>query len=111
MNEADDIEQARQRAITRLQANPDEAAAMATDRFWQHGPFNVQYWVQRAFDSALAVLRQEEPADGEDVSSYLSRVAAQVHSMRDLGPDADDEAWFSSANEEACSLITGAQDS
>lgn len=108
MNEID-REQARQRAITRLQAKADEAAVMATDRLWQHGPFNVQRWAERAFNSAVAVLRQEEPADDEDVSSYLSRVAAQVRSMRDSGPDADDEAWFSGAIDEACSLITGAQ--
>jgi hypothetical protein len=80
MNEADDIEQARQRAITRLQAKADEAAAMATDRSWQHGPFNVQRWVQRAFNSALAVLRQEEPADGGRIELFIeSRRSSSQH--------------------------------
>src|SRR5262245_35911251 len=105
----EDVEQARQRAIARLQTKANEAAARATDRHWQNGPFNVQRWVERAFNSAVAVVRQENPASGEDISKYLSRVAAQVRSMRDNGPDDDDEAWFTSAIDEACSLIIGAE--
>lgn len=102
----DDVQSARQQAIVRLQEQAEIAAAKASDPYWQNGPYNVQSWVERGYNVAISVLTNNEPHPGEDRKQYLSRMSAAVREMRDFGPDADDEAWYSSAIDEACALIT-----
>jgi len=102
----DDVEAARQQAIARLQQHADDAAARAADPYWTNGPYNVQRWVERGYNAAISVLTNNEPQPGDDRTAYLERMSAAVREMRDLGPDADDEAWYSSAIDEACALIT-----
>ena len=102
----DEAEAARQKAIERLEAKAREAAGKALDRYWHNGPFNVQRWVERGYNSALGVLRQNSPEKGESARSYLSRMSEAVRELRELGPDADDEAWYSSAVDDAAFTIT-----
>lgn len=77
----------------------------ANDRFWDNGPFNVQRWVERGYNAAIAVLTSHEPHPGEDPAAYLERMSAAVQELRDLGPDADDESWYAGAIDEASALI------
>ena len=105
MNDTD-VEASRQRAIARLDAKADEASVKASDRYWSSGPYNVQRWVERAYRVASAALRKTPPEQGEAPDRYLSRVAGQVRAMRDDGPDADDEAWYAGAIDDAAATIT-----
>jgi len=103
------IETVRARALARLEKMASEAGAKATDRYWQNGPFNVQRWAERAFHLAIGRVKETEPNAGETPKGYLGRIAEKVSSSRDDGPDEDDEGWFSSAIDEACTIIRGAQ--
>lgn len=101
-----EVEVARRRAIARLEEAARAAAEKSADPYWQHGPFNVQHWVARGFHTAIGVLRAEAPHSGESPREYLSRVSAAVHKHRDHGPDADTEAWYAGAIDQACAMIT-----
>ena len=99
------IETVRQRALARLEAKALEVRARSKDRFWQNGPYNVQRWVERGYNSAIDTVQQTAPAAGEAPADYIDRLAAKVYSSREYGPDADDEGWFSGAIDDACSII------
>lgn len=102
-------ETVRERALARLKAKESEANLMSNDRFWMDGPYNVQQWAARGFYCAIRIVKETAPAAGETPADYLDRVAAEVHSYRDRGPDADLESWFASAIDEACMIIRGAR--
>ena len=102
-----DVMAARAAAIERLVKAGAEAEAKARDPFWRNGPFNVQRWVQRGYIRAESLVRENDPRPGETAAVYLTRMSGLVYAERDNGPDADDEAWFASAIDEACMLIRG----
>ena len=95
----------RQRIIVRLHARAREAEAKAHDRYWQNGPHNVQAWVAQAYLDAIFVVRDEGPRSGESLRAYIERVRGIVHGLREQGREADDEAWYASANDGAVGLI------
>ena len=97
---------ARQAAIGRLEAKAAEAGTRHADPFWTHGMQTPQRWAQRAYQAAISVMRDSAPRDGDTVDSYLARMRAEVAGYRGYGPDLDDEAWYDSAIEDACSTIT-----
>src|SRR5262249_36199774 len=100
----ENIETIRERALARLEAKTSEARARSMDRFWQNGPYNVQRWVERGYNSAINTVQQTAPTPGETPADYVDRLAAKVYSSREYGPD-DDEGWFSGAIDDACSII------
>ena len=100
-----DLTTARNHAITRLEHAAREADQRSHDRYWANGPHNVQRWVHSAFQDALRIVRATEPEAGESTRAYLSRLAGAVCEIRGDGPDADDEAWYAGAIDQAIEII------
>jgi hypothetical protein len=101
-----DLEGVQRRAMARLGAKAAEAEAKATDRYWQNGPYNVQAWVAKAFHASIAFVARTAPAAAETRAAYVARLYDGVRALRDDGPDADDEAWYAGAIDEAARLVT-----
>ena len=102
---ASELEPSRQHVIARLQERAREAEAKSTDRYWANGPHNVQRWVERGYLSAIAIVQATPPSEDESPDAYFARVREKVRSIRDDGPDEDDESWFAGAIDEAVRLI------
>jgi hypothetical protein len=102
-----DVMAARAAAIERLQRRAREVGAQADDPRWGNGRHNVKSWSELGFLRALGVVNGQQPRPGESATNYLTRVIGLVYAERDCGPDADDEAWFSSAIDESLTLIRG----
>jgi hypothetical protein len=99
-------ELARRAANAALEQRAARARSRAGDPFWNtSGGANVQRWVERAYDCALAELRERVPEPGRNAQAYLEEIAARVRTQRSMGPDLDDEAWWSSTIDEAASII------
>lgn len=99
-------EQARQRALAKVQARHDEAVGQSNDPFWRHEHGNVKRWAASAYAVALEALRPP-PESTETAAQYVKRVSAEVRSRREFGPDDDDEGWYSGAMDDAATLISG----
>ena len=99
------VGRARRDARDALADKAREAGARASDPYWRGSGGNVQRYVERAFDRAVALVRAREPEPGESGARYLMRIAAEVRAGRDDGPDSDDEAWFASATDEAAAIV------
>jgi hypothetical protein len=99
------VEQARQRAIGRLEEKIEEDRVRFSRPHWQGAPNNPGNWVQSAYYTAIGLLKERDPLPGEDGEAYLRRVAAEVRERREAGPDADDEGWYASGIDAACGAI------
>ncbi|MBL8954772.1 MAG: hypothetical protein JNK82_28600 [Myxococcaceae bacterium] len=100
-------EQARQRALAKVQARHGEARSKSNDPYWNSSTGNAQRWAAAGFSVALEHLRQK-PDEGESAEAYVKRISAAVRADRGNGPDGDDEGWFDGAIDDAAGLISRA---
>jgi hypothetical protein len=99
------VEQARQRAIGRLEEKIDEERIRFSRPHWQGAPNNPGIWVQSAYYTAIGLLKEHEPGPGEDAEAYLRRVTAEIRARREDGPDADGDGWYAGGIDAACGAI------
>ncbi len=100
-----EVEQARQRAIVKLDALAAEAAARDREPMWRDGDDRPQRWVRQALVAARGVVAGHAVGDDETLDQYLSAMTKLVRGLRGTGPDRDDESWYDSAIDEACRVI------
>lgn len=103
-----DIEQVRAFVIEKLEQRWSEAQGRASDPYWTSGRHTPMKWAASAFSAATRIVRDSPPAPDESARDYFARMSSAVRARRDDGPDLDDEAWFSSAIDEACVVISSA---
>lgn len=101
-----DVETMRAAVLEKLAQREAEAEARATDPYWNAGRHTPMRWVARAYFAAIRTVRESPPVANENSRDYFARVGSAVRARRDDGPDDDDEAWFASAIDEACMIIS-----
>jgi hypothetical protein len=103
-----DIATARDKVIAQLTALADEAGRLDADPYWHSGLSTPQRWRQRGFHSALGILAHDPPTPSDSQQTYFARIDARVRDLRGEGPDLDDEGWYDTAIDEACSVLARA---
>jgi hypothetical protein len=101
----DQILAIRDRVTEKLKQREHEADCRASDPYWNHGRHSPMRWVSRAFYAAVTIVSTSKPAANENVREYMTRLSNAVRAKRGDGSDDDDEAWYDSAIDEACSII------